>query len=90
MARQGKAVLCRELNTPVVVEEIRVDPPKRGEVLVRVRAAGRAADRIWDWMVEYKHDAEVRKVLLSFRNTNNPDPFKSRGLHYVRDEVMAV
>ena len=40
MARNGKAVLCRELNKPVVVETIRVDPPKRGEVTVRIAACG--------------------------------------------------
>ena len=32
MARTGKAVICRELNKPVVVETIGVDGPKRGEV----------------------------------------------------------
>jgi Zn-dependent alcohol dehydrogenase len=40
MARQGKAVLCRELNKPVVVEEITVEPPKRGEVTVKLAACG--------------------------------------------------
>lgn len=40
MARNGKAVLCRELNKPVVVETIRVDPPKRGEVTVKIAACG--------------------------------------------------
>ena len=40
MARKSKAVLCRELNQPVVVEEILVDPPKRGEVTVRIAACG--------------------------------------------------
>src|SRR5437868_5541043 len=30
MQRKAKAVLCRELNKPVVVEDISVDPPKRG------------------------------------------------------------
>ena len=40
MARKGKAVLCRELNKPVVVEEINVDPPKRGEVTVKIAACG--------------------------------------------------
>src|SRR5262249_46166242 len=36
----AKAVLCRELNKPVVVEEISVDPPKRGEVTVKLAACG--------------------------------------------------
>jgi Zn-dependent alcohol dehydrogenase len=40
MPRTGKAVLCRELNQPVVVEEITVDSPKRGEVMVKLAACG--------------------------------------------------
>ena len=40
MSRTGKAVLCRELNRPVVVEEVRVDSPKRGEVMVKLAACG--------------------------------------------------
>jgi len=40
MARKAKAVLCRELNKPVVVEEITVDSPKRGEVMVKLGACG--------------------------------------------------
>jgi NDMA-dependent alcohol dehydrogenase len=40
MARSAKAVVCRELNKPVVVEEIQVDGPNRGEVTVRIRACG--------------------------------------------------
>ncbi|MBV8032517.1 MAG: Zn-dependent alcohol dehydrogenase [Betaproteobacteria bacterium] len=40
MSRKAKAVLCRELNKPVVVEEISVDPPKRGEVTVKLGACG--------------------------------------------------
>ncbi len=40
MARKAKAVLCRELNQPVVVETINVDPPKRGEVTVKIAACG--------------------------------------------------
>lgn len=40
MARKAQAVLCRELNRPVVVEDIEVDPPKRGEVRVKVGACG--------------------------------------------------
>ena len=34
MARKGKAVIARELNKPVVVEEVTFDPPGRGEVVV--------------------------------------------------------
>ena len=40
MARKGKAVVCRELNRPVVVEEVSVDSPKRGEVMVKLAACG--------------------------------------------------
>jgi Zn-dependent alcohol dehydrogenase len=40
MARKAIAVLCRELNKPVVVEEISVDPPKRGEATVKLAACG--------------------------------------------------
>ena len=40
MARTGKAVLCRELNKPVVVESITFESPKRGEVMVRIGACG--------------------------------------------------
>ncbi|HEX6267390.1 MAG TPA: response regulator, partial [Burkholderiales bacterium] len=40
MSRTARAVICRELNQPVVVEEIRVAPPRRGEVTVRLGACG--------------------------------------------------
>jgi S-(hydroxymethyl)glutathione dehydrogenase/alcohol dehydrogenase len=40
MARKARAVICRELNRPVVVEEILIDAPRRGEVSVRVHACG--------------------------------------------------
>ena len=40
MSRKARAVLCRELNKPVVVEQVSVDPPKRGEVMVRMGACG--------------------------------------------------
>ena len=40
MARTAKAVICRELNKPVVVEDISVDSPKRGEVMVKIAACG--------------------------------------------------
>src|SRR3954468_25019266 len=38
--RTAKAVICRELNKPVVVEEIEVDGPRRGEVTVKLAACG--------------------------------------------------
>jgi len=40
MARTGKAVICRELNKPVVVESVSFDSPKRGEVMVKLAACG--------------------------------------------------
>ncbi len=39
-SRSARAVLCRELNKPVVVEGITVDAPKRGEVMVKMGACG--------------------------------------------------
>src|SRR5687768_17295771 len=40
MARKAKAVLCRELDKPVVVEEIEVESPWRAEVMIKVAACG--------------------------------------------------
>jgi S-(hydroxymethyl)glutathione dehydrogenase/alcohol dehydrogenase len=40
MEYKAKAVLCRELNKPVVVETITVEGPKRGEVTVKLGACG--------------------------------------------------
>ena len=40
MSRQARAAICRELNRRVVVEEITVDPPKAGEVTVKLAACG--------------------------------------------------
>jgi NDMA-dependent alcohol dehydrogenase len=40
MLRKAKAVLCREHNKPVVVEQISIDAPKRGEVTVKLGACG--------------------------------------------------
>src|SRR3954467_11285251 len=40
MSRKARAVLCRELNKPVVVEEITAGAPKGGEVMIRVGACG--------------------------------------------------
>ena len=39
-SQSARAVLCRELNQPVVVETITVDAPKRGEVRVKMGACG--------------------------------------------------
>ena len=40
MSRKARAAICRELNKPVVVEEISVEAPKRGEVMVKLAACG--------------------------------------------------
>ena len=40
MPHSSRAVICRELNKPVVVETITVDGPKRGEVSVKIAACG--------------------------------------------------
>jgi S-(hydroxymethyl)glutathione dehydrogenase/alcohol dehydrogenase len=40
MSRKARAVVCREHNQPVLVEDIAVDPPKRGEATVRLGACG--------------------------------------------------
>jgi Zn-dependent alcohol dehydrogenase len=40
MARKGKAVIARELNQPVVVEEVTFAPPAAGEVVVKIAAVG--------------------------------------------------
>jgi len=40
MSRKAQAVVCRELNKPVVVETISVDAPQRDEVTVKLAACG--------------------------------------------------
>jgi len=40
MGKQSKAVICRELNKPVVVETIEVESPRRDEVMVKIAACG--------------------------------------------------
>src|SRR5277367_670276 len=40
MAKTARAVICRELNNPVVVEQVNVDSPRRGEVMVKIAACG--------------------------------------------------
>src|SRR3954463_16761300 len=40
MSRKARAVVCRELGKPVLVEEITLDSPKRGEVMIKVGACG--------------------------------------------------
>jgi NDMA-dependent alcohol dehydrogenase len=40
MSRKARAAICRELNQPVAVEEITVEPPRRGEVTVKLAACG--------------------------------------------------
>lgn len=40
MGRKAKAVVCREVNKPVTVEEIDIESPRRGEVMVKLAACG--------------------------------------------------
>lgn len=40
MGKKSKAVICREWNKPVVVEQIEVESPRRGEVMVQIKACG--------------------------------------------------
>jgi Zn-dependent alcohol dehydrogenase len=40
MSRKAQAVICRELNEAVVVEEISVEPPQRCEVTIELGACG--------------------------------------------------
>jgi S-(hydroxymethyl)glutathione dehydrogenase/alcohol dehydrogenase len=40
MAQRAKAAVFREINQPVVVEEIEVESPRRGEVMIRLAACG--------------------------------------------------
>src|SRR5271157_5446469 len=40
MARTARAVICRELGKPVKVEQITVDSPLRGEVMIKLAACG--------------------------------------------------
>jgi S-(hydroxymethyl)glutathione dehydrogenase/alcohol dehydrogenase len=40
MGKKGKAVVCREWNKPVSVEEVEVESPRAGEVMVNIKACG--------------------------------------------------
>jgi S-(hydroxymethyl)glutathione dehydrogenase/alcohol dehydrogenase len=40
MTQAARAVICRELNRAVTVERIVVDPPRRGEVMIKLAACG--------------------------------------------------
>ena len=40
MDRPARAVVCRQLNEPVVVEDIVVEGPRRGEVTIKLAACG--------------------------------------------------
>jgi Zn-dependent alcohol dehydrogenase len=40
MVKSARAVICREMGKPVVVEHITVQPPKRGEVMIKLAACG--------------------------------------------------
>ena len=43
---RAKAVISREVNKPVVVEEIEVAAPRTGEVMVKLAACGVCATAI--------------------------------------------
>ncbi|MDA8257547.1 MAG: Zn-dependent alcohol dehydrogenase [Betaproteobacteria bacterium] len=40
MTQQARAVICREVGKPVVVETVSVDAPQRGEVMIKLAACG--------------------------------------------------
>ena len=40
MAKSARAVICREMGKPVVVERITVQSPQRGEVMIKLAACG--------------------------------------------------
>ena len=40
MGKRGKAAIVREYNKPVSVEEVEVESPRRGEVMVKIAACG--------------------------------------------------
>ncbi|MCS6765424.1 MAG: Zn-dependent alcohol dehydrogenase [Candidatus Protistobacter heckmanni] len=40
MEQKSKAVVCREIGKPVVVEEILVEAPRRGELMIKLSACG--------------------------------------------------
>ena len=40
MAKQSKAVLCLELDKPVVVETVEIASPRRNEVMIKMEACG--------------------------------------------------
>ncbi len=40
MSRKSKAAVCRQLNEPVVVEEVEVESPRPNEVMIEMKACG--------------------------------------------------
>jgi len=40
MTQQARAVICREIGQAVVVETVSVDPPQRGEAMIKLAACG--------------------------------------------------
>ena len=46
---KSQAVLCRELNQPVVVETIEVAPPQSGEVMIKLAACAPPTPRAGRW-----------------------------------------
>src|SRR5947199_10774241 len=41
------AAIFEEIGKPLIVDEIEVDPPKEGEVLVRLQATGLCHTEVW-------------------------------------------
>lgn len=40
VGQKSQAVICREVNQPVVVEEIQIESPRRGQVMIKLAACG--------------------------------------------------
>ena len=81
MAKQSKAVLCREWNKPVVVETITVESPKRGEVMVKIGACGVCHS---DLLGDQRHDPAAAAGRARPRGGRH-DLRTRRGRHRSRD-----
>ncbi|CAG2173244.1 unnamed protein product, partial [Oppiella nova] len=72
MSTEGKTITCRAAvlwkeGSPLTVETITVDPPKKGEVRVRMVAAGVCATDahfVWGWPTDLALDFEGLPVVL--------------------------
>jgi hypothetical protein len=61
-----KAVVCYEFGKPLVVEEVHIDPPQRGEV--KVASPGRASAIVISMTLK----GSSREICLSYRAMNVP------------------